>query len=173
MTESRTSPKLHRPHTSSVWDVPQFQLLVFLALRMKINPAHIPYSLVETNIVEALEARTANALHPMIGHEEVLLPAHEQMLSIETVLQRERGVLLGGLGQRSPRGKTCPVLEIDLLAAVPRRVCRPEEVFGADDFAFEKGCQCRMVVGESYLARQSSVDHLLRKRITLYAQVSA
>ena len=56
------------------------------------------------------------------------------------ILERETGVLLREFGERSEGGKAGPVLEVDLFAAVPGGMHGAEEVFGADNFAFEEGC---------------------------------
>ena len=108
---------------------------------MKINPTHTPRPLIKTDIIEPLEARAADTLHPMIRHEEILLPAHEEVFAVEVVFEGEGGgVFFRVARQGAEGGEARPVLEVDLLAAVPGGVGGAEEVFRADDFAFEEGC---------------------------------
>ena len=108
---------------------------------MKVNPTHTPHPLIETNIIKPLKTRAANTLHPMIGDEEVLLPAHKQVLPGEVVGEGEGcGGGFGGAGEGAEGGEAGPVLQVDFLAAVPGRVGGAEEVFGADDLGGEEGC---------------------------------
>lgn len=53
---------------------------------MKVDATDGPRALIEADVVEPLEARTRDRFDPVIWHEEVFLPPHEQMLSLrETV----------------------------------------------------------------------------------------
>lgn len=107
---------------------------------MKVNSTHTAHPLIEANIIKPLKARAADALDTVVRHEEVLLPAHEEVLTVEVVFEGEGRGVFGGLGERAPGGEAGPVLEVDFLAAVPARIGGAEEMFRADDFAFEKGC---------------------------------
>jgi hypothetical protein len=71
----------------------QVQLLVLLTLRMEVDPTDAAIALVEADVIEALEARTRNCLDAVVGHQEVFFPAHEYMLALLIILQRERGRL--------------------------------------------------------------------------------
>lgn len=55
---------------------------VLLALRMEVNPAHGPTPLVKADVIKTLEARSRNCAHPVIRDEEMLLPAHEDILAL-------------------------------------------------------------------------------------------
>lgn len=128
----------------------QLQLLILLALRMEIYPANTTLSLVEADIVEALKARAGYTFDAMIRDQEVFFPAHEEMVACEMVFECEGGrVGLCGPREGTPGGKARPVLEVDLLGGIPGRVRGPEEMFGADDFAFEECGQSRMVIGQA------------------------
>ena len=69
----------------------QVQLLVLLTFGVEVDPTDTAIALVEANVIEALEARTRNRLHAVVGHKEVLFPAHKDMFALLVVLQRERG----------------------------------------------------------------------------------
>lgn len=45
------------------------------------------------------------------------------------------------------------MLQIDFLVLAPRRVRSLEQVFWADDFAFEESREGRMVVGQAWVER--------------------
>lgn len=53
---------------------------------MEIDAVNLSPHLVETNIVKSLEARARDGAHPMVRHEEVLLPAHKDVLVLGNVL---------------------------------------------------------------------------------------
>lgn len=131
------SPKLHSTNTPSILHMLQIQLLILLTLRMEINPTNTPINLIKTNVVKTLETRTRDRLHAVVRHKEVLFPAHEDMLALLVIFQREGG-RFGGFGKRAPGREARPVLEVDFFRGAPGGVCGFEEVFGADDFAFEE-----------------------------------
>lgn len=88
---SHSSSKLHRPHAPPIIHMPQFQLLVSLALGVEIDSTHTSFNLVEAYIVETFEACACNSLDAMVGHQKVLLPSHEEVLALCVVLKREVG----------------------------------------------------------------------------------
>lgn len=136
-------PEFHGRHTTPILNVPQFQLLKFLTLGMEINAADRATTLVETDVVKAFETCPRDCFHAMVGNEKVLLPTHEKMLALVEavhVSRAGRGRFERGFGERAPGGEACPVLHVDLFGRAPRRMVCAEEVFGADDFAFEKCC---------------------------------
>jgi hypothetical protein len=132
------SPKLHSPNTPPILHMLQIQLLILLALRMEINPTNTAIHLIKTNVIKPLETRARDCFHAVVRHEEILFPAHENVLALLVVLQRERG-RFGGFGQGAPGWEARPVLQVDFFRGAPRGVRGFEEVFGADDFAFEEG----------------------------------
>lgn len=105
---------------------------------MKVDPAHGPRHLVETDIVKALEAGAHNLAHAVVGHEKRFLPAHEDVFALRVVLVLEIW-LLGLFGQGAPGGEAAPVLHVGLVGGAPGGVAGLEGVFGADDLAFEVG----------------------------------
>ena len=147
----------------------ELQLLILLALGMVVDPAHRPAALVKTDIVETLETCSRDGFDAVVGHEEVLFPAHEEVLSLLVIFQREIrgggggrvrgwsccGFVRGGccscgaFGQGSPGGEAGPVLQVDFLAAPPGGVGGFEEVLGADYLAFEESGEGGVVVGEA------------------------
>jgi hypothetical protein len=137
----RASPKLHRPNTPPILHMLQIQLLILFTLGMEINPTNTAIPLTKTNVIKPLETRARDRFHAVVRHEEVFFPAHENMLPLLVVLQRERGRGFGGrFRQRAPGGEARPVLQVDFFRGAPGGVGGFEEVFGADYFAFEEGC---------------------------------
>ena len=104
---------------------------------MEINPTDTPINLIETNVIKALETRARDRLDAVVGYEEVFFPAHEDVLALLVVLERE-GRRFGRFGQRAPGREARPVLQVDFFRGAPGGVGGFEEVFWADDFAFEE-----------------------------------
>lgn len=115
---------------------------------MEINPTDTPINLIKTNIVEAFETRARDRLDAVIRHEEIFFPAHEDVLALLIVFERE-GRRFGRFGQRAPGREARPVLQVDFFRGAPGRVGGFEEVFGPDDFAFEECGQGWVVVCEA------------------------
>lgn len=67
----------------------QIQLLILLTLRVEVNPTDTPVNLIKTDVVEPLEAGACDRLDAVIWHEEVFFPAHEDVLALLVVLERE------------------------------------------------------------------------------------
>lgn len=111
---------------------------------MEVNAADGAGHLVEADVIEALEAGAGDGPDAVVGHEEILLPAHEDVLALGKVLVVEVG-LLRLLGQRPPGGELRPVLHVGFLGRAPGFVLGLEGVLGADDFAFEVGRESGVV----------------------------
>jgi len=132
-----SSPKLHSTNTPSILHVLQIQLLILLTLRVEINPTDTPINLIKTNVVKPFKAGACDRLDAVVRHEEVFFPAHEDVLALLVVFERE-GRRFGRFCQRTPGWEPRPVLQIDFFRGAPGGVGGFEEVFGADDFAFEE-----------------------------------
>ena len=117
------SSKFHSTLASAIPHVSQLQLLVLLTLSMEVYAAHTAHPLIKANIVEALERRAADALDSVVRHQKVLLPSHEQMLSLLIILQCEVRTFRRASRQRSPRWKARPVLQVYFLGAAPAWMC--------------------------------------------------
>jgi iron-sulfur cluster repair protein YtfE (RIC family) len=61
-------------------------LHLLLTFSMKVDALDAARDLVETDVVETLKRCATDGSHAMIRHEEVLFPAHEQMLFLLPVL---------------------------------------------------------------------------------------
>ncbi len=105
---------------------------------MKIDATNSTSDLVEADVVKPLEAGAGDGADAVVRHEEVLLPAHEDVLALGEVLVVEIG-LFRLLGQRPPGGELRPVLHVGFLRRAPGFVLGLEGVLGADDLAFEVG----------------------------------
>ena len=55
------------------------------ALGMEVDAFYFTLLLVEADVVETLEAGAVDRLHPVIGHQEMLLPAHENVFALRHV----------------------------------------------------------------------------------------
>ena len=128
-------------HKRTTWEK---ESLLF-ALRMKVNPRDGPRDLVEADVVEALEAGAADLPHPIIRHEELLLPPHEHVLPLRHVrIPKIR--LPRRLGEGPEGREALPVLHVRLLRRAPTRVPCHETVLRADNLAVEVGRK-RWVLG--------------------------
>ena len=135
---------------------------------MKVNAAHGARDLVETDVVEALEAGARYGADAVVRHEEILLPPHEDVLALGEVFVVEVG-LLRLLGERAPGGEAGPVVHVGFLGRAPGLVFGLEGVFGADDFAFEVGGQGGVVFCQAWLEIESRLGPGCgRSRVTVW-----
>jgi hypothetical protein len=105
---------------------------------VKVNSTNCSFYLIETDIVESFKASPGDLPHPMIRYEEILLPAHEQMLALSIVSVCEIS-FFSLFGEGPPRLEPGPVLHIGFFVGAPSLVLGHECVFCANDFSFEKG----------------------------------
>lgn len=115
---------------------------------MEIDTANAAHLLVKADVVEALEAGAVDSAHPVVGDEEVLLPAHEDVLLVVQVWD-VHGSLSGALGVGPERRELVPVIQVNLLTGAPVMVVRDEVVLGPDDLALEVGRQGWVVFREA------------------------
>lgn len=118
---------------------------ILLAFRMEIDTADGPFYLVETDIVEPLEASTGYRPHPVVRHQKILLPPHENMFTLGEVAVAEVWSLCL-FSKRSPRWEPSPVLHIGLLCRTPCFVSRLKGMLGPDDLSFKESSQGRMIL---------------------------
>jgi len=102
-------------HAAMIFDVRQFQLLVFFALRVEIDTTDCTSDLVEAYVIETLKARARDGAHAMIRHEKVLLPAHEDVLALREILDAKVLPRLCLLCQGPPGWKSCPMLHVHFI----------------------------------------------------------
>ena len=103
---------------------------------MEINPTDSPIHLVKADIIKPLEACARDLSYAMVRHQEVLLPAHEDVLALRPILAVEVGPLSLAL-ERPPGGEARPVQHVDFVGGAPGGVACLEGVFATDDLAFE------------------------------------
>lgn len=139
----------------------ELQLLELFALGMEVDSANFALELVEANVVEALKAGTCYGAHPVVGHEEVLLPAHEDVLPLRNVPDVD-GTLARLLFQRAEGRKLLPVVEVNAVCGAPSIVIRDEVVLCADDLALKVRRQRRVVLGQALNAQVSAEEGLLK-----------
>jgi hypothetical protein len=98
-----------------------------LALSMEVNPTNAPTALVEADIIEALEARASDGAHAVVRDEEVLLPAHEDVLALRQV--RDVQVAFARGLAEGPEGlELGPVLQVYFVRRAPVLVLRQKGV---------------------------------------------
>ena len=127
-----------------------------LAFRMKVYPAHLPLELVEANVVEALKARSSDGSHAVVRNQEVLFPAHEDVLSLRDVMYSNAS-LSSLLVKRSKGAELAPVAHVRLVAGSPVFVQRLETILGANDLALEEGRERWMILGEPWTVLRVSI----------------
>lgn len=143
------STELDCAEAAIIPDVGELELLEFLTFCMEVDPAHGPVDLVEADVVEALEAGADDVAHAVVGDQERLFPAHEDVFALVEVRVVEFGVL-GLLSEGPEGGEARPVLHVGSVRGAPFFVVSAEGVFGADDLAFEVSCQGGVILGEAF-----------------------
>jgi hypothetical protein len=85
---------------------------------MEIDSTDGTLTLVEANIVEAFETGTSYRPYTMVWHQKVLLPSHENILSLRQPM--DMAVAFARLLLKRPESiELCPVLQIDLIGGAP------------------------------------------------------
>ncbi|KAB8339177.1 hypothetical protein FH972_022112 [Carpinus fangiana] len=138
---------------------------------MEIDAANCAFLLVKTDVVESLETGARDGADAVVRYQEVLLPAHENVLAVGKVLVVELG-LPGFPRQRLPGWKAIPVLHVDLVIGAPVGSARLEGVFVADDFALEIGREIGVVLREICLLISRCSFLNFRRRRTLNGEVA-
>jgi hypothetical protein len=106
------------------------------AFRVEINTTHFTLDLVETNVVEPLEAGTCYRANSMVWNQKVFLPAHEDGFSLCSISNSDRPLASLFL----ERAKSCelgPMTQVNLAICAPILVLCIEAVLGTDDFSFK------------------------------------
>lgn len=127
-----------------------------LALAVEINAIDLPLDLIKTNIVKSLETRATDGPHPVIRNEEMLFPAHEDMLALCNVFYHNCGAPTCLLGVRSKGGELGPVGQVGLVVGTPAFVFCHEAILVPDDFALEVCSQRGVVVGQPWRVGRGS-----------------
>lgn len=117
------------------------------AFAVKVNAINLPLHLVETYVIEPFKTRTAYRPYSMVRHQEVLFPAHKNMLALCNVFEDDRGASASLFGVRAEGRKFGPVGQVGLVVGAPAFVLGHEAVLVADDFSLEISSQGWMVVG--------------------------
>lgn len=115
---------------------------------MKVDAANSARNLVEADVIEALKTGAGDGPHPVVGHQEILLPSHENVFPLSKVLIAEIRSL-GLLCEGPPRGKAAPVLHVHLLVGTPFWMLGLEGVLRSDYLAFKICCEGWVIVGEA------------------------
>lgn len=118
-----------------------------LALAVEINAVDLPLYLIKTDIVKPLKARATDGSHPMIRDEEMLLPAHKDMLALGNVLYHHCGTSTCLFRVRSEGRELGPVGQIGLIVGPPALVFCHEAILVPNDFALEVRCERGVIVG--------------------------
>jgi hypothetical protein len=116
---------------------------------MKIYTTHSAFHSVEANIIEPFKAGARNGPNTMVWHKEIFFPAHKDVFALSRI-PISIVVLPYLFRYWSPRRKAGPVRHIGFLCCTPCVMPRKEAVFVANNFAFEKGRQCRMILCETF-----------------------
>ena len=61
------------------WDRGEVEGLEHLRVVVEVEPCNGPIRLAEADVVEPGEGGTCHRLYPVVGHQEVLLPPHEEV----------------------------------------------------------------------------------------------
>lgn len=116
---------------------------------MVVDPADSAVELIEADVIEPFETGPRDTFNTVVGHQEVLLPSHKQMLVLGKVFVGEVG-LLRHLRQWTPRREFGPVVHISSIGSSPGLMTGLECVFRSDDFGLEECSKRGMVFREPY-----------------------
>jgi hypothetical protein len=153
-----TSPKLRCTEAASVRDMSQLQLLESLALRVEIYAANLAFDLVETDVVEALEASTRDGSNTVVGNQEMLLPTHKDVLFLGWILSRKLAIL-DFLLQWPESGELGPVAQIDLSVGPPVLVLGKEAVFASNNLSLKISRECGVILGQAWIMLESDATN--------------
>lgn len=64
----------------------QLQPLKLFGFCMEVYAIDRPRNLVEADVIESLKTRSRYLLHPVVGYQEIFLPAHKYVLLLRKVL---------------------------------------------------------------------------------------
>ena len=70
-------------------------------IAVEVNSINLAFKLVEADVVEALETGAIDSAHLMIGHQEMLLPSHEEVLAPSGVFEQRAAALSDKLSVRT------------------------------------------------------------------------
>lgn len=115
---------------------------------VEIYPANVAVDLVETNIIESLEARAGYFSNAMVRNEKNFFPSHEDILTLRAILIVKVG-LFGLLSQRAPGRESPPVLHIRLVSSSPCFMASLKSILRSNDLTFKIGCQRWVVIGKA------------------------
>ena len=121
---------------------------LLLTFCMEVDPADGAVDLIEADVIEALEAGADDVPHAVVGDQEGLFPAHEDVLALVEVRVVEFGVLRL-LAEGTEGREARPVLHVGPVRRAPFLMVSAERIFGPDDLAFEVGGQSGVVLSEA------------------------
>ena len=116
---------------------------------MKVYAANLTAHLVKADVIKALEARAVNGSHSMVGHQEVLLPSHKDVLALSRVLDVDLPPLKRLLDEGPEGGKVLPMTNINLVGRTPGRMLCNEAILWANYLSLKIGCQGRMIISQA------------------------
>lgn len=108
---------------------------------MEVKPWKRICSHVKAHVIESGEGGALNRLNPVIGHEEVFLPSHENEILVFEIISEI--VVIEGIFHGFESGEFFPVLLVDAFVDVP--FSGQEWMFGSDELSIEKGGKSWMI----------------------------
>lgn len=120
------------------------------APRVKVYSTDRPLPHIEADVVEALEAGAADCPHAMVWHEEVLLPAHEDVFTLSQISHGHAGTLSNRGLVLSECRELAPVVDVDFFGRTPALVFGHKAIFATDNLALEECGKGRVILGETW-----------------------
>jgi hypothetical protein len=119
---------------------------------VEIDAGNGPLNLVEADVIESFETGTAERAYTVVGDQELLLPPHEDILTLRQAWDLEVQ-LPGVLVVWAEGGKFGPVLEVYQVRRAPVWMLGEEGVFGANELSFKIGREGRVIVRQACLTQ--------------------
>jgi len=126
---------------------------------MEVDPAYFASQLIETYVVETLKTGASDRPHTVIGYEEMLFPAHEDVFPLKHI-RNMHYASTGLLLERPKSSEFSPVTEIVLVCSAPSFICSEEVVFRTDDLSFEIGGERWVVFRQALYSQVSAQEGL-------------
>jgi hypothetical protein len=116
---------------------------------VEIDAADVALLLIEAYVVESFKAGTVDGSDTVVGHQEVLLPTHEDVLALTQVGHWHRRALAYLRLVRPERPELAPMVQVYFLRCAPILMFGNETILAADDLALKVRGQRRVVLRQT------------------------
>lgn len=120
---------------------------------MEVNPADLSLNLIETNVVEPLEAGARYCSYTVVGNQKVFLPSHEYVVVLGDIWEDDWAPRITLL-KRSKCTEFTPVIHVCFEARTPVFMLSNKAVLRSDDFALKVCSESWVIFGYTCRPRE-------------------